>query len=94
MEQHLRVWSGKMNPNFAISVLTVKGQFVIGNSHGENALIALAKFLHRAGIDVDDFIEIQIAERFEDGRLSSRMLSLSYTGKSKTFPTIEEIFDK
>ena len=66
MEQHLRFWSGKMNPNFAISVLTVKGQFVIGNSRGENALIALAKFLHRAGIDVDDFIEIQIAERFAD----------------------------
>ena len=29
-----------MSPNFAISVLTVKGQFVIGSSHGENALIA------------------------------------------------------
>ena len=70
MEQHLRFGSDLMNPNFAISVLTVKGQFVIGNSRGENALIALAKFLHRAGIDVDDFIEIQIAERFEDGRLS------------------------
>ena len=37
MEQHLRFGSDLMNPNFAISVLTVKGQFVIGNSRGENA---------------------------------------------------------
>ena len=32
-----------MNPNFAISVLTVKGQFVIGNSRGENALYSHPK---------------------------------------------------